>query len=109
MASWTNSLSQIGAVTRFSLQTIAQRRGSSASAVFGIAGVVLVLVGVLSIARGIVRMVESSATAENTIVLRSGSNTEMMSGIGGDAADVIAEAPGIARTAEGRWPRRSCS
>jgi putative ABC transport system permease protein len=40
---------------------------------------------------------QSSAADENAIVLRSGSDSEMMSGLGGDDTRIIAEAPGIAR------------
>jgi putative ABC transport system permease protein len=96
-----NWLVQVAAVTRFSLQTIPVRKGSSLSAIFGIAGVVGVLVGVLSIAQGIGKMVESSAAPENAIVLRSGSDTEMMSSLSGDDAKVIFEAANVARFAGG--------
>ena len=98
MLNWFN---QVTSVAKFSLQTIPERRGSSASAILGIAGVVAVLVGVLSIAQGIRRMVESSASPDNAIVLRSGSDSELMSGLTGDNANIIAEAPGIARWDEG--------
>ena len=37
----------------------------------------------------------------NAIVLRSGADSEMMSGLGGDETRIIAEAPGIARDASG--------
>ena len=50
---------QVFAVTKFSLQTIPERKGQALSAVFGIAGVVAVLVGVLSIAQGVTRMVQT--------------------------------------------------
>jgi putative ABC transport system permease protein len=92
-----NWLAQIAAVARFSLQTIPERRGSSLSAVIGIAGVVAVLTGVLSIAQGVKRMMDSSASPENVMVMRSGSSSEMMSGLSGDEAKVIIEGPGIAR------------
>ena len=39
------AISQIVSVTRFSLASLPQRLGSSASAMFGIAGVVAVMVG----------------------------------------------------------------
>ncbi len=96
-----NWLSQIASVTRFNLRTLPQRKGSSAAAIFGIAGVVAVMVGVLSIAQGIVRTMESSASAQNVIVLRSGSDTEMMSGLGGDETKIISEGPGLARNENG--------
>ncbi len=96
-----NWVAQIFAVSRYNLRTLPQRKGSSASAVFGIAGVVAVMVSVLSIAQGILRMMEDSAVAENVIVLRSGSSSEMMSGLMGDQTDIIAEGPGIARNQGG--------
>jgi putative ABC transport system permease protein len=96
-----NWLSQIASVTRFNLRTLPQRKGSSAAAIFGIAGVVAVMVGVLSIAQGILRTMESSASAQNVIVLRSGSDTEMMSGLGGDETKIISEGPGLARNENG--------
>ena len=92
-----NSFSQMVSVTWFNLATLPQRIGSSATAVFGIAGVVAVMVGVLSIAEGILRTMQSSAAPENAVVLRSGATSEMMSILLGDDARVIAEAPGLAR------------
>jgi putative ABC transport system permease protein len=90
------TLSQIVSVTRFSLASLPQRLGSSASAMFGIAGVVAVMVGVLSIAQGIMTTMTGSADDANVMVLRSGADTEMVSGLGGDDARLITEAPGLA-------------
>lgn len=96
-----NSFSQMVSVTWFNLATLPQRIGSSATAVFGIAGVVAVMVGVLSIAEGILRTMQSSAAPENAVVLRSGATSEMMSILLGDDTRVIAEAPGLARNEGG--------
>jgi putative ABC transport system permease protein len=96
-----NWLSQITAVTRFSLQTVPERKGSSAAAVFGIAGVVAVFVGVLSIAQGIRQTMVTSAVPGGAIVLRSGADTEMMSGLSRETTRIISEAPGVARDAQG--------
>jgi len=96
-----NWLSQVFAVAQFSMRSIPQRKGSSAAAMLGIAGVVAVMVGVLSIAQGVLKTMESSAGDANAIVLRSGSNSEMMSGLSGDDTRIIAEAPGIARDESG--------
>jgi putative ABC transport system permease protein len=96
-----NWFSQIIAVTTFSLRSLPQRLGSSITALVGIAGVVAVMVAVLSIAQGIMQTMQSSAGINNAIVLRSGANTEMMSGLGGDEARIIAEAPGVARAEQG--------
>ncbi len=96
-----NAISQIFSVTWFNLRTLPRRIGSSATAIFGIAGVVAVMVGVLSIAEGILHTMQSSAAPDNAVVLRSGSNSEMMSILLGDDSRIIAEAPGVARNASG--------
>ena len=96
-----NWLSQVFAVTQFSMRSLPQRKGSSAAALIGIAGVVAVMVGVLSIAQGVVRMMDNSAGDTNAIVLRSGADSEMMSGLAGDDARIISEAPGISRNDNG--------
>ena len=101
MVGLINWLSQITAVTKFSLQTVPERKGSSAAAVFGIAGVVAVFVGVLSIAQGIRQTMVTSAAPEGAIVLRSGADSEMMSGLSRESTRIISEAPGVARDAEG--------
>ena len=94
------AISQIVSVTRFSLASLPQRLGSSASAMLGIAGVVAVMVGVLSIAQGIMSTMTGSSNPANVMVLRSGADTEMTSGLGGDDARLITEAPGLARHGE---------
>jgi putative ABC transport system permease protein len=96
-----NWISQVFSVTWFSMRSVPQRKGSSVAAMLGIAGVVAVMVGVLSIAQGIVKTMESSAGGSNAVVLRSGSDSEMMSGLGGDETRIISEAPGIARDETG--------
>ena len=55
-----NWLSQIISVTWFGISTIPQRKGSAMAATIGIAGVVAVFVGVLSIAQGFRRAVTSA-------------------------------------------------
>lgn len=101
MAGPLNWISQVASVSLFNVRTLPQRVGSSLTAVLGIAGVVAVMVAVLSIAQGILRTMESSSAPENVIVLRSGATSEMMSGLGGDSVRYISEAPGIARDENG--------
>ncbi len=50
-----NWLSQVVSVTLFNLRTIPERKGAAIAAAVGIAGVVAVFVGVLSIAAGFPR------------------------------------------------------
>jgi len=93
----TNWLSQVTSVTWFGLCTISRRRGSAISAVLGIAGVVVVFLGVLSIAQGFRQAVTSSGREDIAIVLRDGANNEMSSGLSREDARVIKDAPGVAR------------
>ena len=65
MSSLLNWFSQIASITRFGLMSIPQRRGSVAATVIGIAGVVAVLVGVLSIATGFRRAMVNSGSADS--------------------------------------------
>jgi putative ABC transport system permease protein len=93
-----NWLAQIAALTGFNLRTVPQRLGSSASAIFGIAGVVGVFIGVLSIAEGFRQAMTVSGKADTALVLRSGSDTEMSSILNRDEARVVSDVEGIART-----------
>ena len=101
MAGPINWLSQVASVTKFGLLGIPQRRGSVAAAVIGIAGVVGVLIGVLSMAVGFQRAMRASASADAAIILRSGADSEMVSGFALDETKVISDAPGLARNAQG--------
>lgn len=93
----SNWLSQIASVTWFGLRTIPERKGSAIAAMFGIAGVVAVFVGVLSIAQGFRHAVTATGREDIAIVLRDGANNEMSSGLGRDEARIIKDAPGVAR------------
>ena len=90
-------LRQIAAVTLLNLRTIPQRLGSSAVAVVGIAGVVVVLVAVLSIAEGFFAAMQSAGSPTRALIMRSGADSEMTSGLSGPETDIIKQAPGIAR------------
>jgi len=96
-----NWLSQIAAVTRFGLMSIPQRRGAVAATVIGIAGVVAVFVGVLSMASGFMRAMTVSSSPDTAIVLRSGADSEMVSGFSREQTQIIADSPKVARTAQG--------
>jgi putative ABC transport system permease protein len=101
MAGPINWLSQVASVSKFGLLSIPQRLGSVSAAVFGIAGVVAVLVGVLSMATGFQKTLTASGAPDAAIVLRSGADSEMVSGFLRESTRVIGDAPGVARSAEG--------
>lgn len=94
-------LSQIVAVTGVNLRSIGQRIGSSSVAIVGIAGVVLVFVGVLSIAEGFRAAMTDVGDRQTVIVMRAGSDTEMTSGLGNETARIVMDKPGIMRDENG--------
>jgi len=96
-----NWFSQIASITRFGLMSIPQRRGAVAATVIGIAGVVAVLVGVLSMASGFRQAMTVSSSPDTAIVLRSGADSEMVSGFSREETQIVADSPGVARTAQG--------
>jgi putative ABC transport system permease protein len=90
-------LTQVAAVTITAIRTIPQRRGAALATVAGIAGVVAVLVAVLSIGEGFRKALVDAGSPGNALVMRSGSDSEMVSVLVGDSVDIIQQAPGIAR------------
>jgi putative ABC transport system permease protein len=90
-------LRQVWAVVVLSVRTIPQRFSSSAVAIVGIAGVVVVFVSVLSIAAGFGAALQGAGSPRRAVVLRSGSDSEMTSGFDGPEVDVVKQAPGISR------------
>ena len=92
-------LRQTFAVTATALRTIPQRRGASLATIVGIAGVVAVFIAVLSIGEGFRKTLLVAGSPRNAIIMRAGSNSEMMSVMLGDSVDIIAQTNGIARGA----------
>jgi putative ABC transport system permease protein len=87
---------QIRAVTTLNLRSVPLRSGSSAVAILGIAGVVVVFVGVLSMAQGFHRAMLTGGDPLTAIVLRSGASSETGSLLGLDLVRLVKDAPGIA-------------
>ena len=97
----SNSFSQIAVVTALNLRTLGERRGASFATVFGVAGVVAVFVGVLSIGEGFRATMDAGGRDDVAMVMRSGNDSEMMSGLGREDTDIVKQAPGVARDAQG--------
>ena len=96
-----NWLTQVYAVGVLNLRTLPQRFGSSAATVVGVAGVVTVFVAVLSIGEGFRATLQATGSPSTALVLRGGSDAELMSGISLEDSRVIQDAPGIARGKNG--------
>lgn len=94
-------ISQLAALIGVNLRTLGQRRGSALSTVVGVACVVAVFVVVLSIGEGFRATMAATGRPDSALVLRGGSDSEMMSGLLVDSTRIIADAPGVARSAAG--------
>lgn len=90
-------IAETAAIVTLNLRTIPGRLSSSAVAIVGIAGVVVVFVSVLSIGAGFSAAMRGSGAPGRALVLRSGADTEMTSGLDGPMVDVVKQAPGIRR------------
>jgi len=93
---------QTASVAAIGIATIAQRLGSSAVIVVGIAGVVAVLVAMLAMAQGYADTLRRTGSADTAIVLRGASASEVSSVLTHDDTIVIEQAPGIARDDAGK-------
>ena len=101
MAGPINWILQVVSVTKFGLLSIPQRLGSALTSIIGIAGVVAVLVSVLSMAAGFHQTMSGSIPPDAVIVLRTGADSEMVSGLTRADTRLIADAPGLARGTNG--------
>jgi len=88
----------IGSVpVSYNFRNIRERWTSTIVAIIGIAGTVGVFVAMLSLARGFKATLVASGSADNVLVLRAGSPSEMMGGVTLDTVKVVQDAPGVAR------------
>ena len=94
-------LQQAGTITAMNIRNMSARLASSIVALIGIAGVVTVLVGVLSIREGFRAVLDQSGADDVAIVIRSGATDEMGSGLSLEQTRVLADKPAIARDADG--------
>jgi putative ABC transport system permease protein len=85
----------------YNFRSVKARWTSAVVAVLGIAGTVGVFVAVLSIAKGFKATLVASGSADNALVLRSGSTNEMDSSVTLEQVHIIEDAPGVARSADG--------
>jgi putative ABC transport system permease protein len=92
-----NGIAQIILITLMNLRNLPQRMGTSSVAVFGVACVVGVFIGVLSMASGFQRTMVNAGSDDVLMLLRAGATTEMNSGLGYDQTQLIANLPGIAK------------
>lgn len=92
---------RVASVTLIGLSTLRDRLGSSSVIVVGMAGVVGVLIALLAMGEGFRATLQGSGREDTAIVTRSGSVAESSSALVRNDINVIAQAQGVARDADG--------
>ncbi len=95
-----NWLSQIFIISAMNLRNIPQRWGTSSVAIFGVACVVGVFIGVLSMAAGFQRTMSNAGSPNTVIIMRAGATSEMSSGLSYEQTQLISALPGIVKLDE---------
>ncbi len=86
----------------YNLRSLRQRPVSTLTTAFGMALVVLVFIAMMALSRGFRAALVDTGSTENVIVLRRGSDSELVSGIGRPTAQTIAAMPFVAEGPDGR-------
>jgi putative ABC transport system permease protein len=94
-------LKQVATITAMNIRNMSARLASSIVALIGIAGVVTVLVGVLSIGEGFRAVLDESGATDVAIIIRNGATDELGSGLTLEQTRVITNSNLLARDADG--------
>jgi ABC-type antimicrobial peptide transport system permease subunit len=86
----------------YNLRNVTQRPMSTLATTVGIALVVAILIGALALASGFQAALIETGSPDNAIVLRTGADSEISSGIGREAASIIRALPDVATGPDGR-------
>jgi putative ABC transport system permease protein len=92
-----STFTQIREIVVMNLQSIPQRLGASLVIVVGIAGVVGVLVALLSMSQGLNKTLGSTGRVDRIVITRGGSNGELSSFLDRASATLIKQDPAIAK------------
>ena len=87
---------------KYSIRNLFTRKLTTALTVMGIALVVFVFTAVLMLANGLQKTLVSTGSPNNVIMLRKGSDQELMSGMSQETGRLAETLPEIARGADGR-------
>jgi putative ABC transport system permease protein len=95
-------LRQSAVVSRLNIRSIPRRFLSSASSVLAVTLVIVVLLGFLGMADGFRNTLTSSGSDDIAVVYRGASQSEFNSVVSSSQIKLLAQAPGVARGADGR-------
>jgi putative ABC transport system permease protein len=90
------------AITLMNFRSIGGRFGTSMVIVVGIACVVAVLIGMLSMSRGFERTLKGTGADDRALLLSAGVLAELSSGVGPDVLPLTRTLPGIRQGADGK-------
>ena len=96
-----SSLTQVREIVLMNLRSVPQRLGASLVIVIGIAGVVGVMVALLSMSSGLEKTLSGTGRDDRVVVTRGGSNGELASFLDRASGTLIKQDPAIARGADG--------
>ena len=86
----------------YNIRNVIQRPITTLATGWGIAMVVMILVGAFALASGFQAALIESGSPDNIIVMRVGADSEISSGIGRDAANILRSLPDVAAGPDGR-------
>jgi putative ABC transport system permease protein len=86
----------------YNIRSVLQRPASTVTTALGIAFVVAILVGAFALATGFQAALVETGSPANVIVLRTGADSEISSGVSRDAVNIIRSLPDVATDAQGR-------
>lgn len=86
----------------YNLRNVTRRPMSTLATTVGIAMVVAILIGALALASGFQAALIETGSPSNAIVLRTGADSEISSGIGREAANIIRALPEVTIGPDGR-------
>lgn len=96
-----NTFTQVREIVLMNLRSVPQRLGASLVIVIGIAGVVGVMVALLSMSSGLEKTLSGTGRDDRVVVTRGGSNGELASFLDRASGTLIKQDPAIARGADG--------
>jgi putative ABC transport system permease protein len=97
-----STFTQVREIVLMNLRSIPQRAGASTVIIVGIAGVVAVLVAMLSMSSGLDKTLSATGAMDRAIVLRGGSNGELSSFFDRASSTLIRQDPSVARNEDGQ-------
>ena len=86
----------------YNVRSVRQRPVSTITTALGMGLVVLVFIAMMALSRGFRAAIVGTGSLENVIVVRSGADNELTSGLGRETANTIMAMPFVAEGVEGR-------